>query len=528
MSGPVLLVLGLAAALAFAVVAKRFALPYPIVFVLAGTVLALIPGTPRIVIDPNWIFLAVLPPLLFSAGWTTDWRLFRANLRAILQLAIGLVIVTTVAVALVATHVVPGMGLAAAFVLGAIVSPPDAVAGGATFERFHVPRRIVAIVEGEGLINDATALVIYGYAVAAATNGSFTLRGAAVSFVVVAAGGVLAGIAVAWCVGKLERLLRRWELSDSLIDNLMFLGVPYAAYLGAQAVHVSGVLATVVAGITLSRRSHLLMTPETRLLALNVWNLWIYVLNAYVFLAIGLQLRTVAGALRDPLALVGPALLLSVLLIVVRLVWVYPTAFLARLIPIVARNDPLPPWTSLTVIGWTGMRGIVSLAAALALPYRDANGAPFPERNAIVFVTFVAIFVTLVGQGLTLGPLLKLLHVREDGDGEEREIAVRVAALRSGLHCIERLRDDAADDAQRRVLERLRSEYTDRIEHLEAHATGPGGAEDATSAFDHRVQTAAVAAERREILRLRDEGRIPDEIYRRIQYDLDLAESRLY
>ena len=528
MSGPVLLVLGLAAALAFAIVAKRFALPYPIVFVLAGTALALIPGMPRVAIDPNWIFLAVLPPLLFSAGWSTDWRMFRRNLRAILQLAIGLVVVTTVAVAFVAAKIVPGLSLASAFVLGAIVSPPDAVAAAATFERFHVPRRIVAIVEGEGLVNDATALVIYGYAVAAVTTGGFTLRGAALSFVVVAAGGVVVGIVAAWGVERLERLLKRWQLSDSLIDNLLFLGVPYGTYLGGQALHVSGVLATAVAGIALARRAPFVMSPETRLIALNVWTLWIYVLNAYVFLAIGLQLRTVAGGLHSVLSLLGPALAISVLLIVVRLAWVYPTARLPRLIAIVARNDPMPHWTALTVIGWTGMRGIVSLAAALALPFRTADGAPFPARDAIVFITFIAIFVTLVGQGLTLGPMLRLLRVREDGDGGRREIAVRIAALRSGLHCIERMQGDATGDEQRRILDRLRTEYADRIEHLESHGARRDEGEDAASVFDHHAQSQAVAAERREILRLRDEGRIPDEIFRRIQYDLDLAESRLY
>jgi CPA1 family monovalent cation:H+ antiporter len=527
-SEPLVLVLGLAAALFFAIVAKRFALPYPIVFVVAGALLGLIPGIPPVRIDPNWVFLAILPPLLFSGGWQTDWKLFRANLRAILQLAIGLVIVTTVAVALVAERIVPGLGWAGAFVLGAIVSPPDAVAAAATFERFHVPRRIVAIVDGEGLVNDATALVIYGYAVAAAVTGAFSLGFAITSFVLVAAGGIGFGIAVAWCAGWLSRFLARHELSDSLIDNLMFLGIPYLAYLGGQALHVSGVLATVVAGIALSRRSPLLMTPETRLISQNVWTLWIYVLNAFVFLAIGLQLRAVAGGPQQALHLLLPALAISVLLIVVRLVWAYPSAVIPRLIPLVRRNDPMPPLTSLAVIGWTGMRGIVSLAAALALPYRDAHGNPFPGRDAILFVTFVAIFVTLVGQGLTLGPLLRWLRVREDGDPEKREIAVRVAALECGLRRIDRLAAEAAGEEQKHIIERLRTEYVDRIAHLRAHESGRGEAEDPLSAFDHRIQHEAIAAERGEILRLRDEGRIPDDIFRRVQYDLDLAESRLY
>ncbi|HEY6236277.1 MAG TPA: cation:proton antiporter, partial [Candidatus Elarobacter sp.] len=224
-----MLVLGLAAAVAFAIVAKRFALPYPIVFVLAGTVLAFVPGLPPVTIAPDWIFLSILPPLLFSGGWSTDWTLFRANLRPILGNAIGLVVVSTVAVAFVAERLVPGLGWAAAFVLGAIVSPPDAVAAIATFERFAVPRRVVAVLEGEGLVNDASALVIYGYAVAAVVAGGFSLPSAAGSFVLVAAGGILVGVAIEWCVERLERALDRFALSDSLIDNLIIIATPYAA-----------------------------------------------------------------------------------------------------------------------------------------------------------------------------------------------------------------------------------------------------------------------------------------------------------
>jgi len=527
MSEPVLLVLGLAAAVAFAIVSKRFGLPYPIVFVLAGTALAFVPGLPPVRIAPEWIFLSILPPLLFSGGWSTDLTLFRANLRPILLLAIGLVVASTVAVAVVAHRIVPGLPWAAAFVLGAIVSPPDAVAAIATFERFAVPRRIVAVLEGEGLVNDATSLVIYRFAVIAVVAGSFSPTSAAGAFVVVALGGIAAGLLVEWCVERLSRALARWQLSDSLIDNLVIIGTPYAAYLGAEALHVSGVLATVVAGIRLGRRSPIVYSPETRLVAENVWVLWIYVINAYVFLAIGLQLRGFVQN-RDVLGLVPAALAISALLIVVRLLWVYPAAWIPRAVfPGLRERDPVPPWQNLALIGWTGMRGIVSLAAALALPLTGENNAPFPGRDAIVFITFVVIFVTLVGQGLSLIPLVRWLRIGRDGDGEQREIDVRIAALEAGLRKIDELGAAARTREEREVLERLRDEYVHRIAHLRSHGTRDSN-ETPASRFDHEAQTEALHAERRAIMELRDRGDIPDEIFRRIQYDLDLAETRLF
>jgi CPA1 family monovalent cation:H+ antiporter len=530
MSEPVLLVLGLAAAVAFAIVSKRLGVPYPIVFVLAGAALAFVPGLPPVRIAPDWIFLSILPPLLFSGGWTTDLTLFRANLRPILLLAVGLVVASTAAVALLAHAVVPGLGWAAAFVLGAIVSPTDAIAAIATFERFAVPRRIVAILEGEGLVNDAAALVIYAYAVGAVVAGGFSLLDAAGSFVVVALGGILVGIAIEWCVERLARVLDRLELSDSLIDNLIIIATPYAAYLSAQALHVSPVLAAVVAGIQLGRRSAVIYSPETRLVGENVWRLWIYVINAFVFMAIGLQLRGfVHGGAHAAAALLPAALAISVVLIVVRLLWIFPMAWLPRaLIRRLRRDDPMPPLADVALIGWTGMRGIVSLAAALAIPLYAMNGAPFPARDAIVFITFVVIFVTLVGQGLTLAPLVKWLRLGREGDGEQREIEVRVAALEAGVAKLDELRAAAHSDAEHEVIERLRDEYVHRIDHLRSHRPQAQPHETAASRFDHVAQNEALLAERQAIMRLRDRGEIPDEIFRKVQYDLDLAETRLF
>lgn len=506
---------------ALAVLAKRLALPSPIVFVVAGVALAFVPGLPDVRLAPEWIFLTVLPPLLFAGGWTTDWAMFRSNLRPILLLAIGLVVVTTVVTALVAERAL-GMGLAAAFVLGAIVAPPDAVAALATLERFSVPRRIVAVLEGEGLVNDATALVIYGYALAAVTSGAFSLPQALGSFVLVAGGGILVGVVVEWLVERVARALERFDLGDELLDNLVIMAAPYAAYLGADLLHVSPVLATVIAGILLSRRSSVLYGPETRLVGTNVWRTWVFLLNAYVFLGIGLQVRTIVHDDAAALSYVPAGLLVSAVLVAVRMAWVYPATILPRLIPAVRRRDPMPPWSAPAVIGWTGMRGIVSLAAALAIPL------DVPGRNAIIVVTFVVIVVTLVGTGLTLPLLLRWLRVRGDGESASREVEVRVAALRAGLGEADAWVHRATTRDERAILARMQDEYSNRIEHLRSHGARQGAGESSASRFDHDLQAATIRAERTEIMRLRDAGEIPDDLFRRVQYDLDLAESRLF
>jgi Na+/H+ antiporter len=521
MNAPLLLVLGLAPAVALTILARRIAVPYPIVFILAGTALALVPGRPPVPIAPEWIFLIVLPPLLFSAAWSTDWVMFRANLRPILQLAIGLVVLTTVAVAFLAHTVMPELSLGVAFVLGAIVSPPDAVAAEATFERIAAPRRIVAIIEGEGLLNDATALVIYGATVAAVTASTFSFSGAVKQFVIVATGGVLLGIAVAWIFEWIVRILTRYDLNDSLVDNLLMLSCPYAAYLLGEEAHVSAVLSVVVAGIAVSRRSSVLYGPQTRLIAYNVWSLWIYLLNAYLFLAIGLQLRAFFANGDHLFPLIPEALAISAVVIAVRFVWVYPVAWLSRLIPSVRRRDPLPPAGWLAVISWSGMRGIISVAAALALP------GNFPGRDIVLFVTFVVIFVTLVGQGLTLTPLLRWLRVYEKEDSERREAEIRIRALKAGLRRIEELYNDTNDEHAREDLEALRIEYERRIDHLrrEVEVDSPVLREE--DVMHNALEIEALRAERDAIMTLRDNGDVPDDIFRKIQYDLDLAESRL-
>jgi Na+/H+ antiporter len=526
MSAPILLFATLAAIVPLAILAKWLKLPYPIVFVLGGAGIAFVPGLPHIAIAPDWIFYTVLPPLLFSGGWSTDWTLLRNNVRPIALLAVGLVIVSTVVTAVAIEWLAPGFGWASAFVLGAIVSPPDAVAAGAVFERFNVPRRVLAILDGEGLLNDGTALVIYRFAVVAAVLGRFSLPRASMAFAVVVILGIAVGIVGAIAAEALFRFLRRVDVSDTQIDSLIVLIVPYVTYLSAEAAGGSGVLATVTIGIILGRRSASYASPETRLVSSAVWSILIYLLNALVFLLIGLEVRTIVADGAIVARWLPPALVLSALLIAVRLAWAFAQAYIPRAFrPGERRRDPAQ-WRWITVIGWTGLRGIVSLAAALALPLEDAHGAPFPQRAPIIFLTFCVIVITLVGQGLSLFPLLRWLKIGDGEDTEAYETMVRIKALEAGLKRLEGLAESSNVDAEREPIARAVAEYRNRIDHLSRH-TGAGHAESAESQVDHHIQEEAIAAERHAIMQLRSEGRIPDDIFRKVQYDLDLASTRL-
>ncbi len=526
----ILLIGLLAVVIAVTIVAKRFEFPYPIAFVLGGALIAALPHLPEFRIRQDLVFLLILPPLLYSGGWSMDLNLFRRNLRPILQLAIGLVIATTVAVALAAHAFLPALGWGAAFALGAIVSPPDAVAAGAVFERFPVPRTVAAILSGEGLVNDGVALVIYQFAVAATVTGLFSPGRAAVSFVVVAVGGIAIGTVLGFAFTKLAVTLRRFELTDPLISNVLLLLAPYATYLAADSLHVSGVLATVVAGAIGGRKSASVYDAESRLIGSSVWQLLIFLLNGLVFVLIGLQLRTIVLAPNFELRTLWLGLIVSGLLVVVRIAWVFPVSFLSRVLikGITRRTDEAPQWRYVFIVAWSGMRGIISLASALALPLTLANGAAFPARDTIIFVTFCAIFVTLVVQGITLIPILKWLKIDAGEDVETQEIEIRVTALRAGIARLRELEPSFDSTVQWEIEGRLLAEYEHRIGHLNRHnevRLEPGDSFEID--VDHDMQQQALHAERREILRMRDRGEIPDEIYRNVELDLDLATARL-
>jgi Na+/H+ antiporter len=522
------LVTFLAAVVILTVAAKRLKVPFPIVFVIGGVVLAFARHLPHPHVEPDFILLLVVPPLLYGAAWTTDWVEFRRAAFPITVHAVGLVIVTMAAVAVVVHYTVPAFTWPLAFTLGAIVSPPDAVASEAIFERIAIPRRIAAIVGGECLVNDATALVLYRFALAAAVTGVFSLARASVAFVVVAVGGTLVGLASALLMEAILRYIARRGFADPLVTSVVLLLAPFAAYLPAEALHVSGVLAAVSAGFLLSRRSSSFLDSESRVLGSSVWRLLIFVLNAFAFLLIGLQLPAILEALEPHVRnYVLYGLLLSATVIVVRIAWIFPTSYLPRMWPAtLSKYHPFPAWQNVAVLSWAGMRGIISLAVALGLPYTLGND-PFPERTVTIFFTFCVIFVTLVFQGLTLGPLIEKLGVTETSRRSRRETTVRIRALEAGIARLNEEETARKSPLEREVVDRALDEYRQRIAVLRGKAAmeEPDAARE--TRIDRSVQKQALAAEREAIAHMRSAGEIPDEIYRSIEYDLDLATLRL-
>ena len=526
MNGVVEIFVGLLLAVAvLALVARKLHIPYPILFVIGGLLIGLVPGLPKVRLNPELVFLFFLPPLLFPAALFTSWRDFRLNLRPISLLAIGLVLFTTVAVAYLA-HYFMHLPLAAGFVLGAIISPPDAIAATAIAERLKVPRRIVTILEGESLVNDATALVAYSFAIAAVKTGSFSLTQAGIQFFIVGIGGILIGLAVGWLAQQFHK-----RVDDAPIEITVSLLTPFVAYLVADELCVAGVLAVVTAGLFLGRRMPELLTFKTRLQGGPVWEMVEFILNGFVFILIGLQLPEVLRALSGheiPIhQLVWYALFISFAAILIRILWVFPAAYVPRLLfKSIRQRDPYPKWQHVTIIAWTGMRGVVSLAAALAIPLTIQSGGPFPDRDLILFLTFIVILATLVVQGLSLPPLIRWLGVKDDGSMEKEE---REARLKANQAALARLNEIAErEPAKADALQRLRVEYEDHIRQVEGAEPGSAGTPLRlfSSEFE-RLSHEALQQERRTILQLRNEDAISDEVLRRIQRDIDLAEARL-
>jgi len=518
------MVMGLLAAVAaLALLARKIPVPYPILLLFGGLALALIPGLPQARLDPELVFLVFLPPLLYPAALFTPWRDFRANLRPILLLAVGLVLFTTVAVGFLVHYFIPELPLAAGFVLGAIISPPDAIAAMAIAEQIRMPRRIVTILEGESLVNDATALVALRFAVAAVVTGSFSFGNAGARFLLVALGGIVVGL----IVGYLTALIQK-PIDDAPIEITLSLLTPFAAYLPAEQLGLSGVLAVVTTGLYHGWRIPEMTSSRTRLQAGPVWRMVEFLLNGFIFLLIGLQLPAVLRRLsgRAPSQLVWYAILISIAVILIRILWVFPATYLPRLLfSSIRRCDPYPAWRHVTIVAWTGMRGVVSLAAALALPLLVDDGSPFPGRDLILFLTFVVILVTLVLQGLSLPPLIRWLGIEEDDDVEREE---REARLKANQAALAQLSNSGGDPAHSDARERLRVEYEDRIRELKA--SGPGHGSKGVRQFSveyERLLQDALEEERKTILQLRNEEAISDEVLREIQQDIDLAEARL-
>jgi CPA1 family monovalent cation:H+ antiporter len=509
-----LIALLFAAVLALAAVARRLVVPYPILLVLGGLVLGFVPGLPPVRINPDIVFFVFLPPVLWAAAFFTSFRDFKANLRPIGLLAVGLVLATTAVVAVVARAVVPGLGWPAAVTLGAIVSPPDAVAATAVLRRLKIPHRVLVILEGESLVNDATALVLYRTAVAAMVSGVFSLGDAVGGFVLAAFGGVAIGLAVTWIA-----LLALERLHDPLTEIAITLLAPYIAWSVAERAHTSAVLACVAGGLLLRRQFSRVVAPATRLQGRAVWDLLLFALNGAIFILIGLSLRALAESVPpgELPSLIACGLVISGAAIGTRLVWVPIATAVPRLIASVRARDPMPPWTSTLLVGWTGLRGIVSLAAALALPLTTADGGPLPFRAEMILITFMVIVVTLVVQGLSLAPLIRRLRLPEDTHLEEEEAHARE---RAAVAALERLAA-MPGIAEHHAVADLRDDYQERRRAMaELRAGTPRSSSLAEAAFK-RARHETLAAERAALIDLRDRGDISDEVLLVLEEELD-------
>jgi monovalent cation/hydrogen antiporter len=531
MEGLELVLLLLAVVAAVTLLAERIGIPYPILMVVAGLAIGLVPAIPSVELDPETVLAVFLPPILFSGAYFLSVRDLWRNIRPITLLAVGLVITTTLAVSAVAMALAPELGWPVALALGAIVSPPDAIAATSIARRLGLPRRLVIIFEGESLVNDATALTTYRLAVAAAVGtASLDLGSAAVSFVTVAVGGAVVGLVIGWVATKLIGLIE-----DPPVEVLVSLLAPFAAYIPAETAGVSGVLAVVVAGLLVGYRSSRIMRSDARLLGASTWQMVIFVVNGLAFLLVGLQLPTVLDDIEGYAAgeLIGLAAAVCVTVILVRLAWIYPATYLPRwLIPSLARRDPAPPARVPVILGWGGMRGAVSLAAALALPLQTEAGDPFPGRGLVIFLAFSVILVTLIGQGLTLPVLIRRLGVVDQGDTEHEEVHARTVAAQAALVRLEELREEVPGHLP--LIDQLRERYEHSGEHL-AHEHRdepvPAGGDELTpeevEEMEHdEIRRAVIAAERLAVLELRDRGEISDEALRAVERDLDLDELR--
>jgi CPA1 family monovalent cation:H+ antiporter len=504
-------------------VAQRLKVSPPIVLVIGGLVLALFPRLPEVKLEADIVFVVFLPPLLYWDALNSSWRDFRENWRPICLLAIGLVFTTTMTVMVVA-HSLLGFLWGPAFVLGAVLGPTDTIAVAAILERFNLPRHLLAVLRGESLLNDALALVLYETAVRVAETRTYVWGSVSLGFCMAAAGGIVVGLVIGWLMHRLQR-----RASDPLAGNTVALLTGFAAYLPADALHVSGVLAVVTAGLYLSSKDASTMSARTRLQSKAAWEVITFLLNGLLFILIGLQLRTILeslspGSLRF---IIRGCLLVSGTVILVRILWVFistyvPRAFSRRL----GTRDPYLPWQQPVLISWVGIRGGISLAAALAIPSSLADGSPFTGRNEILILTFAVILATLVLQGLSLPGLLRRLNFGDQGAERAEEHRAREAI---SLVAMRHLAAAAKGDAiQKRAVKQLEEEYRHRAEGFEmARKVFPENPEAHYMARLISLERELIGMQRSTLINLRDHGSISDDVLRRFQVMLDLEESQL-
>lgn len=500
---------------ALTALARRLPVPTPIIQVIAGVAVSFVPGVAIPELDPEIVFFVFLPPVLWGAAFFTSLREFRANMRPIGLLAIGLVLMTSAVVAVVARILLPGIPWPVAVALGAIVSPPDAVAATAIVSRLPVPRRVIVILEGESLVNDASALILYRTAVLAAVTGVFSIGESVVRFFIDAGIGTLVGLLVGWLIVRAARVTK-----DALAETLLTLAGPYVAWIGAESMHVSAVLACVAGGLYTRQHFSTAVAPVSRIQARATWDLVLFLLNAMIFLLLGLAfgdlVREVAeGSIRSVL---WSGVVIGLVVIAVRLVWVPIATYLPRLLSReVRRKDPMPEWKPVFLVAWTSMRGIVSLAAALSLPRLIGNGQPFPWRSEILLIAMTVIVMTLILQGLTLEPIIRAFRFSPEHGHVEEERMARRESLRRGAEALEDMAAEPWVDV--RDVTWLRNELRDRLRLHEHHGGNPDSR--------RRLKLGVLSAERRMLVRLRNEGAISDEVLRDLEQELDLEAMRV-
>lgn len=546
MAGLELILLLLAVSAALRIIAERLTIPYSALLVVGGLGLAFVPRLPPVTLSPDVLFLVFVPPLLYWGAASFPLRDFRREIGPILRLAVIMVLVSIVAVAAVAHAIDPQLTWAAAFALGAIISPPDPVAVLSVMRSLRLPRAIESILEGEGLLNDATALVAYRMAVAAAVTGAFSPWRATLQFAVASVGGVIVGVAIGWIVIGIHRLTK----SVAVAENTVSLLTPFAAYLPAELVGASGVVAVVAAAMYVARSVSTAGGAATRLQNTAMWSVVTFLLESLVFILVGLELRAVAHALdaSSGRSLIGETAIICACIVLVRVLWVLPSTYISRSIGRWLRgsNEKLPSWRQVVFIGWAGIRGGDSLVIALALPFTTATGAPFPARDRIVFITFSVILVTLVLQSPTLRPMARWLNLHGDERADDEEAHARLTAAEAGLRVLDspnlgdvqypevprylrqrhrqRARRWAAREA--RQLEK-RPDETRHDHFVTAPAHGAGVLDEQRAAEYRRIRSTMIRAEQQALLALRDRGEIGDDVMRTVQRELDLEQVLL-
>lgn len=525
----ILSIVVLLAVMILVMIGQKLKVAYPIFLVIAGLLISLVPGMPHIEIEPDLVFLIFLPPILFEAAWFTSWQDFRKWKKQIFSMAFGLVFLTSIVVAYLSSSIIPGLTVAMGFLLGGVNSPPDAVAATSVLKHMKIPKKITSVLEGESLINDASSLIVFKFALAAVISGQFIFADAAKDFFMMAVGGVAVGIACGFVFG----FFLRYIPSNSNIDTVITLIVPYIMYVGAEHFHFSGVLSVVAGGLLMSYNSHCYMSHTTRIQAGNVWNVLIFLMNTIIFILIGLELPVVVAGMKD--YTISEGIIYSVVIggaiVFTRILYSYAVAYL----PWLCSKDyrlkfPKPDWREPFIISFAAMRGVVSLAAALSIPAFLPNGEAFPHRNIILFVTFVIILITLVGQGLMLSPILKLLKIKDvesDIPKEKQEVILWRKLKETALHTLENdytqlIETNSLVRHQKRKLENEMMMMADKTQCMASTENFSSSLHESKDVLRQVIQ-----AQRNELHRMKREKVFDDQVLRGIEMQLDFDEAKI-